>query len=99
LANTTFAKVAFENFDLYKTIVKHRFKFTRINGIDYTKHNPKTLNFIPPKDLMNAWRRDYNIMLENMIYENSPFSFEELISKLESLNSKINDLDWGTSPF
>jgi Nucleotidyl transferase AbiEii toxin, Type IV TA system len=98
LANTTFAKVAFQNFDLYKTIVKHRHKFTRIASIDYTKHNPKTLNFIPPKELISAWKKDYNIMLENMIYETSPLSFDELISNLEGLNYKINEMDWGTSP-
>jgi Nucleotidyl transferase AbiEii toxin, Type IV TA system len=98
LANTPFAKVAFQDFDLYKIIVKHRHKFTRIAGIDYAKHNPKTLNFIPPIEHINAWRRDYNTMLENMIYETSPLSFDELISSLEGLNGNINDMDWGTSP-
>lgn len=34
LSKTEFLK-AIENSDLYKTIVEHRFNFTKVSGIDY----------------------------------------------------------------
>lgn len=39
-------------------------------------------------------RHLYEIMLEQMIYEENPPSFEELMESLGELNSRINSLNW-----
>jgi predicted nucleotidyltransferase component of viral defense system len=79
---------------LYETIVAHRHKFSRVGGVDYNNHNPKTLNPIPVPQSMVAWNADYNKMKEDMIYEENKPSFEELINNLNNLRAKLQDLEW-----
>ena len=94
LSETEFAEIALNDSELYETIVIHRHKFTRLGGVDYNLHQPKTINPIPIPEVIEEWKKDYNKMLEQMIYEENPYSFEELIEKLNDLTSRINSLDW-----
>lgn len=82
--------------ELYEIIVKHRFSLVRVGNVDYNFHQPKTINFIPHKELISAWAEDYKIMQEQMIYGDSP-SFDQLLEYLKVLNDKINELPWETS--
>ena len=91
LSQTVYAKIALQNTDLYNTIVKHRSKFTSISGIDYAKHNPKNIRFIPPNGLLPLWEKDYYDMRANMIYGQS-LSFDELINRLMKLQDEINNI-------
>lgn len=84
---------ALENKDLYETIVKHRYSFTKLGGVDYNLHQPQTIDFIPSEDFLPAWESDYLIMQEQMIYGESP-SFKELTGYLEALRGKINSILW-----
>jgi len=93
LSKTTYASIALEDKQLYETIVKHRNNFTKIGGVDYNLHQPQKINFIPPNNIMKAWRDDYKTMQEQMIHGDSP-SFDELIESLTELKAKINSLDW-----
>ena len=80
--------------ELYETIVKHRHKFSRVGGVHYNNHNPRTLNPIPPEDIADDWKKDYAKMLEDMIYEENKPTYEELIQNLTELKSKLQSLDW-----
>jgi len=93
LSKTDFAKKAIENQVLYETIVNHRYKFTRVGGVDYKLHQPHYINPIPPPHFLAAWKQDYKTMQEQMIYGDSP-SFEELIVSVRNFTHKINSLDW-----
>lgn len=93
LSKTKFSEIALNDKELYQTIVKHRFKFTKVADIDYSLHQPKTINPIPSLEIIDAWRSDYKIMQQQMIYGDSP-SFEEIIATLLELKDKINSLDW-----
>lgn len=100
LSKTEFGEKALEDKELYETIVNHRHKFTRVGGVDYNLHQPKTINPIPDYEVIDEWEKDYNTMVEQMIYEENPPSFKEIISDLTALKKKINALDWGfTSVF
>jgi len=81
-----YTEKALNNKALYETIVVHRHKFTRIGGIGYNLHQPKTINPIPIQEVIEAWRKDCNIMIEQMIeqmiYEENPPSFEDIITDL-----------------
>lgn len=79
---------------LYETIVVHRHKFSRVGGVDYNYHNPKTLNPIPPAEIMDAWKYDYAKMLDDMIYEENKPSFKDLIDNLNALKIQLKALDW-----
>lgn len=93
LSKNDYANKALENKDLYKTIVKHRYSFTRLGGVDYNLHQPQTIDFIPPEELLPAWEADYKTMQEQMIHGDSP-NFTELMISLTVLREKINLLSW-----
>jgi predicted nucleotidyltransferase component of viral defense system len=93
MSKTEIVFKAFSNRELYETIVKHRYSFTRIGGINYNLHQPQTINVIPNQELMSSWAADYKTMQEQMIHGDSP-NFDELIEALKSLNNWINNKRW-----
>lgn len=94
LSKSEYAEKALTDKELYETIVMHRHKYTRISGVNYNEHQPKTINPIPIPEVIAAWEADYKTMLEQMIYEENKPSFEDIINELTALTEKINALDW-----
>lgn len=93
LSKTEYAEIALQNSELYNTIVAHRHKFTHISNVDYSKHTPNNIQFVPPPHMLSDWETDYIRMQDNMIYGES-LPFDELIARLTVLQSKINSLQW-----
>lgn len=93
LSKTGFAEKALNNKALYETIVRHRYKFTRLGGVDYNLHQPQHINPIPPAAVIGLWEKDYRIMQEQMIYGDSP-SFDKMLASINVFVSQINALDW-----
>ena len=91
LSQTEYAINALRDTNLYNLIVAHRSKFTAISGIDYTKHNPENIRFIPPDSLLPLWEKDYQGMIESMIY-GKVLTFGELINQLAELQMRINKI-------
>jgi len=94
LANAGYMDKAIQNPELYLTIVEHRQKFNKVGGVDYNLHAPKSINPIPPDNILNAWKADYITMVEQMIYEQKPSSFEQILEEITLIKNKINDLPW-----
>jgi predicted nucleotidyltransferase component of viral defense system len=94
LTNAGIAEKAINDKELYQTIVTHRYKFSRVGEVDYNLHNPKTVNPIPVAEKMEEWKADYAKMQEDMIYEENKPSFEDLISNLDNLRSKLQAVPW-----
>jgi hypothetical protein len=94
LSKTSFADLALNDKVLYKTIVNHRYTFNRIGGVNYNLHQPGHISFLPLPELRKDWENDYHEMLESMIYEENPPSYDQLIDELTMLNKKINTLNW-----
>lgn len=61
-----------------------------IRGIDYANHARNKINFIPPKEIIKAWEKDYQTMRESMIYGKTK-SFKALIERLEELRRRMVD--------
>ncbi|MCK9457656.1 MAG: nucleotidyl transferase AbiEii/AbiGii toxin family protein, partial [Candidatus Riflebacteria bacterium] len=57
LSNTEYADIALHDTELYNTIIEHRSKLTAISGIDYTKHSPANIKFIPPDTIIKSGKR------------------------------------------
>ncbi len=94
LLKSDYALKAINNKPLYESIVKHRQQFYHMGGIDYNLHQPQTLNPLPIPKLMDAWKADYSLMREQMIYGDSP-SFQALIDTIKAFAEKeINLLNW-----
>ena len=85
---------AFNDKILYQTIVKHRYLFSKIGGVNYNFHHPQRLNPIPPIEVFKDWEDDYSKMKEEMIYEKNPPSFEDLINNLDFLKNQFQNLSW-----
>ncbi len=94
LTKTEFAAKAFADPCLYETIVEHRHKFTRVGGVNYNFHNPQSINIIPHSEIIDAWKKDYKTMIEQMIWGEEPPSFGTIIGELEILQEKIHHLEW-----
>jgi hypothetical protein len=94
LAKAGIAEKAFMDNELYENIVTHRYKFSKVGGVDYNLHSPKYLNPIPPKDVISDWETDYTKMKEEMIYEENKPSFNDLINNLNELCEQLRSVDW-----
>jgi hypothetical protein len=89
--DTEYAAAAFNNMELYNTIVVHRMKVTPERGVDYANHAPAKINLIPPAEIIGEWEKDYKIMQVNMFY-NPSLPFNELMDRIKELNLRINRL-------
>ncbi|HMG14261.1 MAG TPA: nucleotidyl transferase AbiEii/AbiGii toxin family protein, partial [Saprospiraceae bacterium] len=94
LSKSPFAEMALIDKELYNTIVNHRHKFTRVGGVNYNLHHPSTINIIPNSEILKKWEDDYKTMVDYMIYELEPPSFDEIITELTILKNRINALPW-----
>ena len=93
MADTPIADQALADKDLYLSVMDHRRTFIGLRGFDYKTQLPQTLSIIPPAEVRDAWKKDYQSMQESMIYEEPP-SFDQIIGKLTSLNRRINALNY-----
>ena len=93
LSTTVYAEKALTNRELYSEIVNHRYRFTRLGGVDYKLHNPGTIQPIPRGNVLEIWKQDYSAMQEQMIYGDSP-GFDEMLEAIKVYISRINSLDW-----
>lgn len=56
LSKTEIKQKALNDNELYETIVNHRHNFLlRISKVDYNKHQPQTINPIPPTEVIKEW--------------------------------------------
>lgn len=93
LMQTEYANIALANSILYNEIIEHRSIYTKISGVDYSKHQPKYLNPVPPSAVIGSWKKDYVRMQEEMIYGDS-LPFEQLLERINELKQKINNIEW-----
>lgn len=93
LAQSSHAADALQNTGLYALIVAHRQLFSHVAGVDYARHQPQHIRFLPPDDRLPLWESDYKQMQENMIYGPS-LPFAELMKELTELQTQINSLTW-----
>ena len=90
--DSVYADEAINDRDLYDKIVKHREMLTKVSWVDYKKHSPDQIRFIPPIHVIGEWEKDYREMQESMFYGDT-LTFSDLISKLSKLQEKINQID------
>ncbi len=83
-----FALIAVKDDSLWETIRHHREVYTSVSGIDYAPDVRKRIVLVPHEDVIDAWRRDYEIMCEAMIYGDKP-TFDELIERMHELELRF----------
>jgi len=93
IMDTHVAEKALKEKKLYNSIVEHRRIFIGLKGFDYSTLAPKTINIVPPENIIDLWKADYEIMQNTMIYGES-LPFNRLIDKIKQLNERINHICW-----
>jgi hypothetical protein len=93
MMDTPFSQSALQNIDLYKTVINHRQKFNDIQGIDYQTHDPACVQIVPPENLINSWKEDYERLKQSFIYEDDKKTFEEIIERLRELTGRIRKIN------
>ena len=88
IMDTPIAEKALQDKELYNSIVEHRRIFIGLNGFDYSTLAHKTINIVPPENIIELWKADYETMQRTMIYGSS-LPFDKLIEKIKHLNEKI----------
>ncbi|MDD2634690.1 MAG: hypothetical protein PHW82_04250 [Bacteroidales bacterium] len=89
----SYAELALQNTELYKTIIKHRQKFNDIQNIDYRSHYPDAIQIYPPEKLIKDWKNYYDNLRESFIYDKSKKTFEELLTKISELTDRIRNIN------
>ncbi|GHT88253.1 nucleotidyltransferase [Bacteroidia bacterium] len=89
IAQTEYADKAIADKELYKSIVAHRERFSKLGGVDYTSHFPPKLNPIPPAELMPEWERDYAEIQGQMIVR-ADVGFKKILDSIEIIAKRIN---------
>ena len=89
IAQTEYANKAIADKELYKSIVAHRERFSKLGGVDYASHFPPNLNPIPPTELMPEWERDYAEIQGQMIVEEN-ISFQKIMNVIQQITNAIN---------
>jgi predicted nucleotidyltransferase component of viral defense system len=92
IMDTSFAKSALANTDLYETIIGHRKKFNNIQGIDYRTHYPSTVQIYPPENSISSLKDDYEKLRESFIYDETKKTFEELTARMLELTDRIREI-------
>ena len=93
IMDTPIAERALKDESLYNSVIEHRRRFIGLKGFDYSTLRPQSLSIVPPADIMELWRKDYELMQESMIYGDS-LPFDKLIEKIRDLNDKINSMPY-----
>ena len=88
ISRTPIADKSLNDKNLFDAVVEHRRKFIGLKGFDYSTLAPKTLNIVPPEQVLHLWRTDYEKMQRDMIYGEAP-SFDDIINEIKALNQKI----------
>jgi hypothetical protein len=88
LSETKYAESALQDLSLFERIVAHRKHYIRQAGIDYAYRRESLLSCIPPDHLLEHYRRDYEKMVQNMIYGKAP-SFAEIIHAVHALQTAL----------
>lgn len=91
IMDTPIAERALKDESLYNSVIEHRRRFIGLKGFDYSTLRSQSLRIVPPADVMELWRKDYEMMQESMIYGDS-LPFYKLIERIRDLNGRINTM-------
>jgi hypothetical protein len=89
IAQTEYADKAINDRELYKSIVAHRERFSKLGGVDYASHFPPNLNPIPPSELMPEWERDY-VEIQGQMIVRADVGFKKILDSIEIIAKRIN---------
>lgn len=91
LMDTKYGYEALKDTGLYEEIVKHREAYYSLKYVDYGRHAPEQIDFVPPASQRENWSRDYDNMLLSFIYGEAP-DFTTLLKRMEELRERFRNI-------
>lgn len=85
LAQTPFMDEALQDAELYHRIVAHREAYYHVHYVDYARLLPQSISFLPPQALLNDYKADYQMMLQEYIHDPAAPSFEVLMERIADI--------------
>lgn len=76
---------------LYNEIIAHRQKFYHISSVDYTKNQKANIVIWPAEPLVKEYEKDYKAMTGSFIYDVAPLTFDELKTRIKTLEDKFRN--------
>jgi predicted nucleotidyltransferase component of viral defense system len=93
IMDTPIAEKALTDKQLYKSVVEHRKLFVGLKDFDYSTLAPQNIHIMPPDNIYEFWKTDYETMQNTIIYGKS-LSFNDLINRIKQLNKQINQIEY-----
>lgn len=81
ILNSEYGQDALKNTRLFESIIAHRKVLTPMKTTDYESLTLKTLNIIPPDELLESYKSDYKEMQDSMIHGES-YGFDALLQNI-----------------
>ena len=91
-------KIVLSEEALFKDIIRHRFIYNRIDGVDYNTETPGHFAIIPPGESLKQWEQDYRNTIAKMIYGDERPDFDSIIARIRKLNEDLNAMRWNEIP-
>lgn len=91
LMDSDFGRSALADKTLYDAIIEHRKAYYALKYVDYSLHNPDTINIVPPENVQDDWQRDYSNMQRYFIYGKS-LDFEQLMKRIIELQRRLRNM-------
>jgi Nucleotidyl transferase AbiEii toxin, Type IV TA system len=91
LMDTEHGIEALKNNNLYNSIISHREKFNTLRGLDYSNHIPSKISIVPPKSVIEDYKKDYEAMTNFMIY-GEYLTFKKLMNRINELQTRVNEI-------
>lgn len=82
---------AVANDELWETIRHHREIFTLVRDVDYTPDIRKRICLVPPEEVLEEWKNDYETMVSHMIYEDRIPSFTDILEGVAKIESNFRE--------
>lgn len=82
---------AVANDELWETIRHHREIFTSVRDVDYTPDIRKRICLVPPEEVLEEWKNDYETMVSHMIYEDRIPSFTDILEGVAKIESNFRE--------
>ena len=92
LSHTDYLPRVLSDAGLYMDIIRHRKRFYHPGYVDYSLELPQNITFLPPQQLLDAFRSDYADMCSSFIYESHPLSFDDLLSGIADIQSLFRQI-------
>lgn len=88
MMNKGIDQTVIDDTSLYNTLLVHRSHYVKLKRVNYKDMALGKLAFLPPYQLLDNFRKDYETMREQMIYGDAP-DFNQLMDQLRELNKKL----------